>query len=553
MACTGCTVKNNNTSATKGCNSNNGCSSGGCNKLNTFDWLNALNIEDVEPYHIVEISFKNGARKAFYKLPELYVYNTGDYVVVEDKGGYDVGQITLSGDLVRLQMRKKKANEDKVQLSVMRKASEKDLQKLEVARSKDQAAMVRARVIARTLDLEMKIGDVEFRGDNRKVTFYYTAEGRVDFRELIRHYAKEFKVKIEMRQIGTRQESALIGGLGSCGRELCCSTWLTNFKSVSTSAARHQNLAINQAKLSGQCGRLKCCLNYELDTYLDALKRFPKQSEKLKLQTGTAVFVKTDIFKGLMFYMFKSNTARSRVFSLQVEKVQEIIKLNKKGILPVDLSEFIYSEVEPEGEEIDFQTDTTDVLDLPPEKKAPRKRKPKKRPQNKNNNNRGGGNKKPTNNRRKEGSNAKPSTAKKARSTQKNSSPSATKQNSTHPHNADDHNKKNVQREHQKHNEKADAPANKKRNTGRKPNNRKPLNKNTPKADNQQQKTNNRNQKSDNRKPSNNNKPQTDNQQQKTDNKKTENGKPTNNRKRRRPPRKNNNKNNQNNNKNIDK
>ena len=243
--------------------------------MNTFDWLSVMDVEDPEPFDIVEVSFKNGARKSFYKNPESLDIITGDNVVVETGTGYDIGRITLSGDLVRLQMKKKNVDEDAVLHAVLRRANDRDMERLEEARSMEKHTMIRSRVIARTLGLEMKIGDVEYQGDKRKATFFYTADGRVDFRELIRHYAKEFRVKIEMRQIGARQESARIGGLGSCGRELCCSTWLTDFKSVSTAAARYQNLAINQAKLSGQCGRLKCCLNYELDTYLDALEHFP--------------------------------------------------------------------------------------------------------------------------------------------------------------------------------------------------------------------------------------------------------------------------------------
>jgi cell fate regulator YaaT (PSP1 superfamily) len=285
MGCLGCTVGSNN-GQPKGCRSNGGCGSGGCNRLNTYDWLSDMEIMDAEPYDIVEVSFKNGARKGFFHNHEYIKCMTGDDVVVETGNGYDIGRICLSGELVRLQMKKKGIKESKVLHNIIRKANERDMERLQEAREMDRPTMIRARAIARTLGLDMKVGDVEYQGDKRKATFYYTADGRVDFRELIRHYAREFRVKIEMRQIGARQESARIGGLGSCGRELCCSTWLTDFKSVTTAAARYQNLAINQSKLSGQCGRLKCCLNYELDTYLDALESFPKNGEKLQTERG---------------------------------------------------------------------------------------------------------------------------------------------------------------------------------------------------------------------------------------------------------------------------
>lgn len=369
MACASCGVN----SSSKDKSKNNGCATGGCNKRNTFDWISALHIEDPMPYSIVEVSFKNGARKDFFHKGDLKEAITGDMVVVESKNGYDLGRISLSGDLVRLQMRKKKVKEERVEFKLLRIASERDLEKLNEARSLEKSTMVKARVISRTLGLDMKIGDVEYQADLRKATFFYTAEGRVDFRELIRHYAQEFRVKIEMRQIGSRQESARIGGLGSCGRELCCSTWLTNFKSVSTSAARYQNLAINQAKLSGQCGRLKCCLNYELDTYMDALKDFPKRADKLKTQTGDAVLIKMDIFKGLMFYSHRGNNGKNRVFAVDKDKVKEVQAMNAKGEKPLDLIGYSHITVTEETEaEIGFMDDVTGVIELPPEKKKRR-------------------------------------------------------------------------------------------------------------------------------------------------------------------------------------
>tara|TARA_Y100000385_G_C13104518_1_gene646685 strand:+ start:1488 stop:2804 length:1317 start_codon:yes stop_codon:yes gene_type:complete len=377
MGCAGCSVGMDG--VPKGCGSNGHCTSGGCNKMNTFDWLSALDVHDPTEYKMVEVSFKNGARKDFFKKTDYSNAETGDLVVVESNSGLDIGRITLSGELVRLQMKKKKVSEDSVSHGIVRKAHDRDIEKLDFARSKERDSMIRARAIARTLDLDMKIGDVEFQGDGRKATFYYTAEGRIDFRELVRNFAKEFKVKIEMRQIGSRQESARIGGVGACGRELCCSTWLSDFKSVTTTAARYQNLAINQTKLSGQCGRLKCCLNYELDTYLDALKGFPKHVDRLQTEEGTAELMKTDIFKGIMFYILKSERRRGTVVAVTKERVAEIKTLNDKGKKPDKLlgavsSGWIPGESSPDGDEIEF-ADVTGEIELPEIKKKRRKGK----------------------------------------------------------------------------------------------------------------------------------------------------------------------------------
>lgn len=356
----------------KGCQSG-GCASGGCNRLNTFDWLSTYDVVDTDPFEVVEVSFKNGARKTFFRNPDYYRPTTGDMVVVETGNGYDVGRVTLSGELVRLQLRKKKVDEESVMHTVVRKANSRDLERLQEARDLEHSTMTRARAIARTLGLEMKIGDVEYQGDKRKATFYYTADGRVDFRELIRHYAKEFRVKIEMRQIGARQESARIGGIGSCGRELCCSTWLTDFRSVSTAAARYQNLAINQAKLSGQCGRLKCCLNYELDTYLEALEYFPENVDKLETAAGKAVLIKTDIFKKIMYYAYDHDHGRGKIYALMVQQVKEIKAMNAKGEKPADLGG-MQAQIETPATEMDYE-DVTGVIELPEEEKRRRKKK----------------------------------------------------------------------------------------------------------------------------------------------------------------------------------
>jgi cell fate regulator YaaT (PSP1 superfamily) len=353
-----------------GCKNSGLCASGSCNKMNSYDWISTLDYDDPSAFEYVEVSFKNGARKEFFKNTTQCI--TGDTVLVEvTGGGYDIGVIALSGDLVRLQMKKKFTTEDRITLNIIRRANERDLEKLQNKTDLENESMVLARAIARTLSLDIKVGDVEYQGDMKKATFFFTSNGRVDFRELVRSYAKEFKVKIEMRQIGSRQESARIGGIGSCGRELCCSTWLSDFKSVNTTVARYQNIAINQTKLSGQCGRLKCCLNYELDSYVDALAHFPTHANHLFTKKGRASLVKTDIFKGLMFYVYDDISMRGVFHPLDKEKVKEIIALNKKGVHPEDLSSF--AEVKEEIKEVGF-ADVTGEIELPNVSKKKKKK-----------------------------------------------------------------------------------------------------------------------------------------------------------------------------------
>ncbi len=336
-----------------------------------------MGVADPKPFDTVEVSFKNGARKEFFKNPPFSRASTGDWVLVESvSGGYDVGVVTLSGELVRLQMKRKRVRPDARLQSVVRKAHDRDLERLQEVRGQEKEVMVKARVIARTLEMNMKIGDVEFQGDGRKCTFYYTADGRVDFRELIRSYARDFKVKIEMRQIGARQESARLGGIGNCGRELCCSTWLTEFKSVNTAAARYQNLAINQTKLSGMCGRLKCCLNYELDTYIDALEDFPDRAERLKTAAGTAILVKTDVFKRLMFYTYAEH--RGKFYPIHVDQIWEAMDMIKQGKIPGSLEDILAMAPQPEVEEVleaepDFEN-VHDVIQLPMEQRKKKKK-----------------------------------------------------------------------------------------------------------------------------------------------------------------------------------
>lgn len=372
MACASCSGTNG---VSKGCGNKGHCSSGSCNKLNTFDWLSKREIPLPAGQNIVEVSFKNGARKDFFFMDHTMPVVTGDMIVVNSGNGYDVGRLSLTGDLVSLQMKKKKVKQDRIQHNVIRKANERDLEKLQEARNLEQETMVRARVIARTLNLEMKLGDVEFQGDKRKATFYYTAEGRIDFRELVRSYAREFKVKIEMRQIGSRQESARIGGIGSCGRELCCSTWLTDFKSVSTTAARYQYMAINQSKLSGQCGRLKCCLNYELDNYMDAISHFPEKADYIHTADGKAKLMKIDIFKGLMYYSVLTGKGRSTIVAMDKEDVKKIIEMNKKGEKPATLASLQNMAYTEEVEDTPDYEDVTGAVELPDKKRRNKRRK----------------------------------------------------------------------------------------------------------------------------------------------------------------------------------
>lgn len=315
---------------TAGCGSAGGCSTGGCNKLNSFDWLSDIAMPGPKKYDVVEVKFKGG-RKEYYRNVHQLDLTTGDYVVVEMQSGFHIGSVSLQGELVRLQVKKRavKINDDtKV---IHRIATPKDMDRHEQAMLRDLPALYRAREIIRELKLNMKLSDVEFQSDNTKATFFYSSEERVDFRELIKMLAGEFKARIEMRQISLRQEAGRLGGIGSCGRELCCSTWLTDFKNIATSAARYQNLSLNPAKLSGQCGRLKCCLNYELDTYMDALRDVPAIDKPLETQKGRAWLQKTDIFRKLMWFGYSSE---STWHPLAIGRVLEILELNKRGVIP---------------------------------------------------------------------------------------------------------------------------------------------------------------------------------------------------------------------------
>lgn len=333
MGCGNCGTSANGKPA--GCKSNGGCSSGGCNKMNVFDWLSTIPLPgNTKPFSIVEVSFNSGSRKEYFRNQNNYSLNQGQWIAVEGVSGFDMGQVNLTGELVRLQLKKYGIQDISNLKKILRPATEEDIELYHNSKSREKDIMVRSRAIARELKIEMKISEVELQADGKKATFFYTAEQRVDFRELIKIFASDFKIKVEMRQIGARQESAKVGGIGSCGRELCCSTWLSDFKSVNTTAARYQSLSINQTKLSGQCGRLKCCLNYELDTYMDSLRSFPANAEHLLFAQGKANLIKKDIFRNLMWYSFSDS---NKQYPFTIERVKEIQELNKKGETPEEL------------------------------------------------------------------------------------------------------------------------------------------------------------------------------------------------------------------------
>jgi len=336
MGCNSCATKDG---VPKGCKSNGDCATGGCEKLTIFNWLSNMTLPTGEkPFEIYEIRFKNG-RKYFFKNTENLTLSMGDIVATEGSPGHDIGVISLSGELVKVQMKKRKITEDHEDVKkIYRKASQRDIDVWQVSREKELETQRKGREIISRLELQMKLSDVEYQGDGNKATFYYTADTRVDFRQLIRELASTFSIRIEMKQVGARQEAARLGGIGSCGRELCCSTWLTDFRKVTTSAARYQQLSLNPLALAGQCGKLKCCLNFELDTYLDALKHFPKQDLILNTEKGAAVFVKMDIFKNLLWYTYKEE--RFKWFKLTLEQVHEIIELNKNNKKSISLEEY---------------------------------------------------------------------------------------------------------------------------------------------------------------------------------------------------------------------
>ena len=383
MACNSCSTGKDG--QPKGCRNNGTCGTDSCNKLTVFDWLSNMSLPNgQEPFKGVEVRFKNG-RKQYFKNTENLTLSIGDIVATQAKSGHDVGMVTLTGELVRVQMKRKKVdiNDDESVLKIYRKATQKDIDVWSASRDKEEPMKVKARQFAIDLNLKMKISDIEYQGDGSKATFYYTAEERVDFRELIKVFAREFRTRIEMRQVGFRQEAARLGGIGSCGRELCCSTWLTDFRSVSTSAARYQQLSLNPLKLAGQCGKLKCCLNYELDAYLDALKSFPKNDTKLYTEKGTAVCQKTDIFKGLMWYAYEGEWMNWHVIT--TDQANEIIEKNKKKIKVASLEEYAADHIQDTKNEFEnvVGQDSLTRFDNP---KSKRKRKNNRKKRNRNRN-----------------------------------------------------------------------------------------------------------------------------------------------------------------------
>jgi len=382
MGCSNCGTDNGKPS---GCKSNGGCSTGGCNRLNVHDWLSNLPFSDPQSEcRVVEVSFNNGSRKDFYRNTSTHVFEKGDMVTVEGVSGFDVGLITLTGEIVRLQMKKKNIEENNPDMKkLLRKAGDRDLESMKQNKAREKEALIRSRAMTRQLKLEMKMSEVEIQADGRKATFFYIADDRVDFRELIKLFASEFRLKVEMRQIGARQEAGKVGGIGSCGRELCCSTWLSDFKSVNTTAARYQNLSINQSKLSGQCGRLKCCLNYELDTYLDALQHFPENADTLQVAKGTAILIKKDIFKNLMWYVLPDS---SKQYPMSIETVKKIKNQNAQNIIPEQLETAEINTGKPKEEEHTF-VDLTGQISLKTLEKADRKKRQQKSTQNQRRNN----------------------------------------------------------------------------------------------------------------------------------------------------------------------
>ncbi len=349
-----------------------GCSGGACNVLSSSDWLGDVLDWAGDPYRdLVEMRFKAGRKEFFLNKTGNRLY-TGDAVMLETGSGYHLGFVSLQGEMARLQLRKKapKTNLDDLK-GIIRIATEKDFTRYEEARNRELPALYKAREIVHELKLPMKVSDVEFQADGSKASFFYSADERIDFRELIKLLGSEFRIRVDMRQISLRQEAGRIGGIGTCGRELCCSTWLTDFKGVATSAARYQNLSLNPTKLSGQCGRLKCCLNYELETYLHELKDIPKVERDLQTQKGNARLQKTDIFRKLMWFAYGGDD--SNWYQVDIERVNHILEQNKKGQKPAALTE----EEEISQIEAESEVKNEDLIAL--DKKYSKNKKKKKR------------------------------------------------------------------------------------------------------------------------------------------------------------------------------
>ncbi len=389
MGCACGSVKDGKVS---GCKNNGACNTGGCNKMNVFDWLSNMDMPVQDRFDIVEIRFKNG-RKEFFKNTEGLNLTTGDAVIIEVPNGHHLGHVSMQGELVRLQMQKKKVANDGEIRKIYRLAHQRDLEKFEEVKKRELPTLYRTREIIRNLKLDMKLSDIEYQADNTKATFFYSADDRVDFRELIKILAGEFKIRVEMRQISLRQEAGRLGGIGVCGRELCCATWLSEFKNVATSAARYQNLSLNPSKLSGQCGRLKCCLNYELETYIEALEDIPKVEGPLLTEKGEATLQKTDIFRKIMWFGFREENTW---YPLNVSRVNEILRLNREGKKPATL------EKDQEEEKATVQVLNSDLQRMDQKyrnKGGKKKKKKRKGPGDRPGEKRAGGNPNPNNNK----------------------------------------------------------------------------------------------------------------------------------------------------------
>jgi cell fate regulator YaaT (PSP1 superfamily) len=369
----GCSTCSTTSGGTGGCQNNGTCGTSDCNKMNSFDWLSHMGIPQVDNFDIVEVKFKGG-RKEYFRNVDYLALHTGDPVVVDVPNGHHIGYVSLQGELVRLQMQKRKVRDDDNITRIYRVANQKDMEKWEEARNREIPTLYRCRQIVDEYKLKMKMSDVEYQADNSKATFYYSAEDRIDFRELIKSLAGEFKIRVEMRQISLRQEAGRLGGIGVCGRELCCSTWLIDFKNVTTSAARYQNLSLNPGKLSGQCGRLKCCLNYELDTYMDAIKDIPQVEKPLLTESGPAKLQKTDIFRKLMWFSYNND---NDWHSITCDRVREIQALNEQGVKVFTL------QVDKSTDVVDLAAQSTRELELLDKKfsKKKKKKKNKNKPQ----------------------------------------------------------------------------------------------------------------------------------------------------------------------------
>lgn len=363
-----------NPASVGGCQNNGSCGTGDCNKMNSFDWLSHMGIPVVDRFDIVEVKFKGGRKDYFRNVDHLHL-TTGDPVVVDVPNGHHIGYVSLQGELVRLQMQKRKIKNDDNIFKIYRIANQKDLEKWQEAKNREIPTLYRSKQIIEELGLQMKLSDIEYQSDNSKATFYYSADDRVDFRELIKLLASEFKIRVEMRQISLRQEAGRLGGVGVCGRELCCSTWIHDFKSVTTSAARYQNLSLNPSKLSGQCGRLKCCLNYELDSYMAALKDIPSVDKPVLTEVGPAKLQKTDIFRKLMWFSYNDD---NNWHSIDCERVKVLLELNEQGIIPFNLKQDIAFEGEEETGKSNKDLELLDKKFAQSRKKKKRKTKPKK-------------------------------------------------------------------------------------------------------------------------------------------------------------------------------